>query len=234
MILLNLIAELRNLLDDKGGHSTDWELDASQSLLRWSNDELLVLLNEAEREVCRRTDLLSDNITEEVVDIDVITDEEHYTLSPLITKVRRYRLVSTDKTLEKVSWKDLEDIDPIWDSRTGTPTKIVDDLNTGQFKLYPIPIVDDTIKLIVYRLPLDDLVWANRDWQEPEIPAEYHRKMLHWAAHLAYEKDEPNTLDRNKSDYHRQKFEHEFGPKTDAYSQERKKRVNRGIKYGGL
>ena len=234
MTLLELVTELRNKLDDKGGHLTDWELAASSNLLRWTNDELVLLINESEREVCRRIPLLVDGTTEDVVQIDVEADESLYLLNSVITRVLRAKTTSNDKVLNGVSWRDLEGVDDKWDTRTGTVLNYILDWDTGYLKLQPTPTTTDTISMRVNRMPLDALEWTNREWQEPEIPTDYHYKMLHWALHLAYEKDEPNTLDRGKSEYHRDKFEYEFGPKENVYSQERKKRVKRPIKYGGL
>ena len=193
MTLLELVTELRNKLDDKGGHLTDWELPASSNLLRWTNDELVLLINEAEKEVCRRTPLLIDGTTEDVVQIDVEADESLYQLNSVITRVLRVKTTSDDKILNGVSWKDLESVDSKWDTRTGTVLNYILDWDTGYIKLQPIPTATDTLSMRVNRMRLDELEWANRERQEPEIRADYPYKMLHWALHLAYEKDEPNT-----------------------------------------
>lgn len=234
MTLLELVTELRNLLEDTGGHGVDWEDATREHLLKWSNDELVTFINEAEREVAQRTKCLFDASTAEVVEIAVVAATADYYLHKSITKIRRAKLDLVTLALEQTSWRDQEALKSTWDTETGTPYYFVLDWNYGQMRLSPTPVVDDTLRLSVYRYPLEDMAWSGRNSAEPEIPVQFQRKMLYWAAHLAYEKDEPNTEDQTRSTAFEAKFAREFGPSEDMYSIERKKRTKRSISYGGI
>lgn len=234
MTLIELITELRNLLEDTGGHGIDWVNINNEHLLKWTNSELVLFLNEAEKEVARRTHILFDSETPEIVEIPVLVDEGSYVLHPSIIRIRRAKLDSQTRALDMTSWRDQEALDPDWENKNGTARSLIRDWSFGRIRLVAIPAIADTLRLSVYRLPLEDMEWTQRASAEPEIPIEYHQKLLYWAAHLAYEKDEPNTEDAKRSEIFELKFEREIGPKEDAYSQERKKRTKRNIAYGGI
>lgn len=232
MTLQELITDIRTrLLDDTGGAGTDWTLEASKRLLRWSNQELTELINEAMRETARRVKSITDNQT-----INVIAGTGSYSLDPLAFKIRRAKLasVTTAGTLDEVSWKDLDAMRPDWETRTGTPTHYMLDWEKGRVTLYPIPIVDDILNLNVYRYPESDMTLDNWDSDEPELEEEYQRNALYWAAKLAYEKDEPNSIDDERVIKMEATYISHFGVPESAYAIERKKRTKRSISYGGI
>jgi len=234
MTLLELVTELRNMLEDTGGTGVDWELDASERLLKWTNSELTLLINEAEKEVAVRTRCLFDALTAEVCTISITATNSNYTQHSSIIEIRQAQLNSNSASLRHLSWKDLEALDSKWEAATGTPVAFLTDYSFNKIKLYPVPTETDTLKLNVYRYPVDEMTWAQRASSEPEVPLHFHKKMLSWAAHLAYMKDEPNTEDTSKSVEYEQKFSREIGPGESAYTQVRKKRPKRGISYGGI
>ena len=61
MNLLQLVTHLRlYILDDSGGTGVDWEAitatqNSSHNLLRWTNEELVAYINEAERQATRNS-----------------------------------------------------------------------------------------------------------------------------------------------------------------------------------
>ena len=234
MTLLKLVERMRNTLDDKGGTNGDWTDSSIQSRLRWTNEELIGYINEAERETAIRTHELIDAETSEVCQIDVVTGTHTYEIHNKIITIERAKLLTGLRPLSETSWKDIEAVRPDWETATGTPEYYMRDWQKGKIRLYPIPIADGTLNLNVYRLPLDDMELDSWDADEPEIDAQYQDKMLSWGMHLAYQKDEPNTLDPDKVMFYLQKFESEVGPSVNMYSIERRKKKNRQTGYGGI
>lgn len=67
--------------------------------------------------------------------------------------------------------------------------------------------VTDTMWLTVSRLPLNQLAMAGIATVEPEIRMEYHPYLVHGICREAYSKQDSQTLDVNKAEDHRMKFE---------------------------
>lgn len=230
MTLLELITDLRvRLLDDTGGTGIDWQDDANARLLRWSNTELTALINEAMSETTRRLKSITDVMT-----ITVQAGTDTYNIDPIIYKIRRAKLALVSPTIKELSWKDLDATKPDWEDDTNTPEYFLLDWRKGKIRLYPTPIVPDTLSLNVYRYPVSDMELDNWDSDEPELEEEYQRNALYWAAKLAYEKDEPNVLDPNRSKDLASIYVGHFGMPESAYAIERKKRAKRQISYGGI
>ena len=235
MNLLQLVTHLRlYILDDSGGTGVDWESitatqNSSHNLLRWTNEELVAYINEAERQATRNSLLIEDS----TMTISVVDGTALYTLDPKIIIVKRAKLSSETGELRKVSVKDYF-LSSDWEIKEDTPTEYMLDYSTGKIRFNTIPTQDDTLKLIVYRYPLNDMEWNNRTADEPEIGEQYHIKMLDYAAYLAYGKDEPNSYDPQRAAARLATFEREFS-NSSIYSETRRKRTShRGIRYGGL
>ena len=235
MTLLELVTYLRrSLLDDVGGTSVAWEDltedDAASDQLRWSNEELTRFINEAQNRVCADALAIKDSST---FSIDVLAGTSEYTLDSRILQVKGIYLGSLGKELIEQEYEDIYTRQN-WRTVTGTPTHYMLDIDTGKIRLYPTPEADDTVNLVVYRLPLQQLDWELNDIQSSELRAEYQIPMLNWAAYLAYQKDEANTFDPQRATYFRQLYTADF-TYNNPYSDIRRRRSsNRSVKYGGL
>jgi hypothetical protein len=231
MNLLELVTHLRTaILDDTGGQGVDWtgyskdDFDSIQ--LRWSNEELVANINEAINLVYRRIEPVKDSI-----DFDISSGVYTYVLPDYIIKTLRAKRGDGKEVHEK-------DINDFWERR-GLNTKIGEieeyfpDITTGFFRVYPIPVLDDTLTLMVYRTPITTLSWDDNE-ATPELKQLFHLPMLYHAAFRCYLKDEANTLDPRRAATFKQLFDAEF-PETSAYSNQRKLRTsNRPVRYGGL
>ena len=230
MTLLELITDLRvRLLDDTGGEGVDWTDDANARLLRWSNEELTVLINEAMRETARRVKSITANY-----EIALEPGISTYYLDPNIFKIRRAKLDGANHNLDEVSWKDLDAYDVTWETKTGEPKAYILDWEKGQFRVAPIPEEAGIVKINVYRYPEYDMEYENWESDEPELEVEYQRNALYWAAKLAYEKEEPNVIDPGRVAAMNAEYIARFGVPESAYAIERKKRAKRSISYGGI
>jgi len=233
MNLLELIEYLRvSILDDTGGLGIDWadinKDDNEAAMLRWTNEELTQNINEAIRQVYRR--ILP--VKAIALTIPVIADTHTYALDPGIIQLLGVKSTNTKRSLYEVDIETLWDC-PDWESNRSTPTSYIPNYDTGTIRIYPIPDKDDTLSLMYYRFPINELSFSNNN-SVPELREEFKVPMLNYAAFLAFNKDEANTNDPQKASLHLSLFNQEF-PQTSAYSDNRKRKTtNRGVRYGGL
>lgn len=231
MNVLEMVTYLRNeILHDNGGQGVNWsnysETTFDSIQLRWTNEGIVSNINEAIKQVYRRTNPIKD-----IVSLPITTGTNTYSLPAYILSIENVKR----STGEQVSVRSL---DSLWglqdlDTRTGDPIHFIPDVTLNTIQFYPTPLVADTLKLMVYRLPKITLSWEDNE-VIPELREEYHIPMLFYAAHLCYMKDEANTLDPNRAAIFSAMFDREF-PFTSVYSNISKSRkTNRTIQYGGL
>lgn len=231
MTLLELVTHLReSILDDTGGSGVEWAdiTDDSEEVyqLRWSNEELTRLINQAERDACRAADLLKSTL--DFAPVTIVTGTHTYNLDSRIYKVKQVQLASTGEFLSRC---DIEDIIYGDFSRQNTPMYFISDVGSGDIRFYPEPIADDTANLICYRDPLEAYNWEQAETQSSELRSDHQIPMLWQAAYYAYQKDEANTFDPNRAEYFRNKFNQQFTPET-AYTETRRSRSRgRTIRY---
>jgi hypothetical protein len=145
----------------------------------------------------------------------VVINDTHklFALDPRVTKIRNARLVSTG---QKIIPKKYDDIGSSefngddygsssfdWETSLGEPRFLVTDMERGKVRVVPIhtsnvanPSADDlldTIRLHVYRLPLDDIT---ETYQGLEVVEEdYQRGLLFYMKYMAYGKNDIDTYD---------------------------------------
>jgi hypothetical protein len=79
--------------------------------------------------------------------------------------------------------------------------------------------IADIAYLVVSRLPLLPFTMTT----SPEIEEKYHEGLMDWAAHLAYMKNDSDTLNLNMAKVYEDKFKQSFGVLADAYSERMRK-----------
>ena len=93
-----------------------------------------------------------------------------------------------------------------------------------------VPAADDTVDLIIRRLPLNTLV--NDTDELTDVDEEHHLALLHWMEYRAYMKQDSDAFDKMKSDACKALFE---GYCRFATSEiERYKHKARSVAYGGI
>ena len=84
---------------------------------------------------------------------------------------------------------------PLWlNTPAGVPVMVVRNFDRNIFRIWPKPQNPVTVMLTVYRRPLIELDVNAADQQSPEIPDEYHRRMLNgiaWRATLRTDTEVP-------------------------------------------
>lgn len=231
MTLLELVTYLRNnILDDTGGQGVDWTSYSDSTFdsiqLRWKNEELVANINEAITQVYRRTNPIKD-----IISLSITALTYTYTLPSYIQSIEHVKR----STGEQLRVRELDELWHLQDlyTRQGIPIYYIPDITQDKIQLYPTPLVDDTLSMVVYRYPKLKLDWSTNDLS-PELKEEYQIPMLYYAASLCYLKDEANTLDPQRANTFQGMFDREF-PFTSVYSSISKRRKsNRTMRYGGL
>lgn len=178
----------------------------------WSDAEILEYLNEAVDEACERAKLIEDRATTTVCNIATKANADGYTLHPSVNEIKRATF--NGRVITETSEEALDDTDPGWESRKGTPTHYIYSPGVS-LRLTPTPLAAGTVALTVYRNPLDPLT-SNNDFDEPEIHPRNHLNLLHWLYRCAYLKHDSEVYNPVKSSEHDAQFEVLFGKRVGA------------------
>lgn len=202
MKLSDLLDELRtNILNDRSDQTS------GDSDYLWTDATLVRYINEAQRRFAKRSFIIRDATTPEVVNVTIKAGVTEYQLHPSILSVLSAKVSGSIMDLARVGHSILGDyrtdnvvtpFDPATlGSTDGAPRAFATDeqlaedddgaLAAVSMRVYPTPRAEDDgtiVKLRVVRMPLDDLTVTNQS-QVPEIPIDHHLEMLDWAAYLA-------------------------------------------------
>lgn len=193
----------------------------------WSNAEVTEFANEAEREACRRADLLIDSKTTKLCTVTVKAGKDGFDLDDVVLDIRRMRVNGLALSLDPISVADLDCGYGAWETQTGNQLlHYVPDMTTAFIRVYPIPTQDTVLRMTVNRLPLQPMV---RDTDEPEILWRHHRKLIHWMMHLAYLKQDSETFDPAKAQREEAAFVKEFGPAKSARNEQWQRMTTFGL-----
>ncbi|MBF0345270.1 MAG: hypothetical protein HQL06_13705 [Nitrospirae bacterium] len=164
----------------------------------WSDTELVDYLNDSVNEMLIQTRLLIDSTTPEVCRIDVNADVSVYALDKRVIALKRVVLQSSGTPLIRVTQQYMDASSTNWEQVVGRPRRFLLDATSGHLTLYPTPDKSDTLRLTVYRLPLNELSPSTQD-AEPEINYRHHSKLIHGILCRAYEKSDSETFNPNGS-----------------------------------
>jgi hypothetical protein len=202
MKLTDLLDELRrNILNDRSDRTS------GDSDYLWTDKTLVRYINEAQRRFAKRSFVLWDAITPEVVNVALVAGQVEYDLNPAIISVISAKIANSVVDLARIGHVVLGEyrtdsvVTPFNASLIGTAVgapqafatdeRLAEDddgnLAAMTLKVYPTPRTEDAgtiIKLRTVRMPLDDLTTGAMS-AVPELPADHHLEMLDWAAYLA-------------------------------------------------
>jgi hypothetical protein len=212
----------------------------------WSDTELLRNLNYAEVQACRRAHLIIDGTTandngtagtagtlgqKPLCTLTIVGNQATYLLSPKILQIKRCQLRSMTYPLSGP--KTYPEMDELWTGWIGT-NGTVGTAGSGGLPMYflnepgntitfiPGPSTADTASLVVSRIPLTPFTLQT----SPEIDEKYHEGLMDWAAHLAYMKNDSDTLNLNLAKVYEDRFVRSFGQLPDAYSDRMRKTLS--------
>ena len=180
--------------------------DQTQPYL-WSDAEVLSYIDDAQKQFCRLTGGIADATSTDCARIPLVAGQSFADLSPLVLKVRA-AFDSLGKPLELVNMEDVEfgalSGEELFADTEGEVTTVVLGMEPDKIKVIHTPDEDQTINLIVYRLPLDDIVSTS---SALEIQEQHHVHLLLWARAQAHLKSDAEAFDRGRSDQFRAEFE---------------------------
>lgn len=223
-------------------------LDDAEVPYKWSDAELLRFLNFAEGQACRRANLIIDSTTQTdsgtaatastwgtraLCYVVFEQDKATYSLSTKVIQIRRCQLSSMTYPLKgPMTYDELDELNVGWFGTSGTvgtsgssgdPWCFLNEPNdTLTFVL--APGTSGTARLVVSRLPLVAFTLST----SPEIHEKYHEQICDWAAHLAFKKPDPDTMNLDLARYYEARFAQNFGPMPDAYSEKMRKTIMMG------
>jgi len=202
MTLEELLSELReNILGDRSDR-----IDGDSDRL-WSDATLVRYIEEAQRRFARRSLILRDSRTEDVVQVTLETGVTEYVLHSSVLMVVSAKLEGESYDLPRTGHSSLDeyrspdlqffDASQLTILAPGKPLAYTtdetlaesDDTSFGSvvLRVYPAPSATyngDKILLRVARLPIERLTAENLE-AVPELPEIHHLEMLDWAAYLA-------------------------------------------------
>lgn len=203
MTVEEILTVVRGLLDDKKGAGTPL----------WSDTELVEYANEAESRIAEECLVLRDAVTATDSDdlpvcvIPIATPYTNtFTLHPSILKVHSVSYGTSRKALTSTSMEALDQSVPTWRTKTGEPGAYAVDITTGQLDIDRVPTAASNLYLSVSRMPLTEMSRTNLK-ASPSIPRMYHRKLVNGIVARAYQKQDVETMNLDKSRLFGDKFD---------------------------
>jgi hypothetical protein len=172
----------------------------------WSDADLLSCINPSIDTICQAAYLIYDDYSDFTI-IKVTPGTAYYAKDSRIIRVREVRmdLQSYPLTARTREW--LFHHYPTWTSAVaGDPKIYCENIRTGYIRLIPTPLVSDTMRLVVYRMPLTSMSLSDLT-ASPEFELKYHKYLKHGILARAYLKQDNEAYDIQKAEYHRQQFE---------------------------
>lgn len=204
----------------------------------WSDEEVFTYMNDAYVMFVRLTGGVAD-FTSAVTELDVVEGEPLATLHPSILRVMSAKRRSDDREIEilnstdigRMTTSDYGQLKPLlMSTQRGPVTKLVIGMQRGVGRWIFVPDANDTVDLLVYRLPLERITGEGQEFVDVEEIHHFH--LLKWMKSLAYRKQDAETFDRARAAENEALFL--------AYCQqvkaewERYKHKNRVVAYGGI
>jgi hypothetical protein len=202
MLVSDLITLVReDYLDDTLGVDTNDSLVSEESLVRFAND--------AQKESCRRMDMLYDQDTAAICEIDFLTDGAALALDSRIVKLERVMLDGVELT--KKTEQEIKAGNAAWMTYTNTPTSYY--VKQRKIYLHPIPVVVGTLDLAVYRLPVDEITATTDSFV---IPEEFQLDLINWMLFRVYNLRDEDLYDPKNAAFYSDQFTQDFGPTVPA------------------
>jgi len=210
------------------------DLDTSDPL--WTDTECYAYMDDAQKEFARLTDCFADTGT-----TPITADDAWVVINPRYTRIRGARLASTGRKVFPVRYDEVEQafleddyglqsLSANWEALTGTPRYLVTDMISDKGRLVGIPADDDTLNLVIFRLPLTDIEDDGSEFEVTDL--RHQRAFIHWMKKRAYEKHDTQTLNTKLSRDSELQFR---SYAEEAKHQYRRLRMKAGtIRYGGL
>ena len=125
-----------------------------------------------------------------------------FDIHPSILAIDECKWTTKQWKLKKVSVQTWQ-ANPWWEQVVGMPTEYATDLTSGKLAINFRAEDTDTLRCVVRRLPIVNLV---NDTDSPEYRLSYHELMLNGILEQMFSKTDAETLNKVKADDYAQKF----------------------------
>ena len=203
----------------------------------WTSPEIYSYIDDAQKMFCRLQGGIAD-ASSALTQLAVTAGNPWVAVSPLILKIRAASRSTDSYDLEILNYEDLQSprcVDDYGyrsgfriDNTAGTVQAVVVGVEANRLRLVRIPTENQTIQLVVYRMPLTTISGTA---QSLEIDEQHHLHLLDWMMYLAHKKQDAETYDRGRSDMFRSEFE-AYCNQAKA-ERERREHKFRTVAYGG-
>lgn len=218
-----------NLLELRNRYRT--RVDDREEPQLWSDEDADAFINEACREAAVRARLFRDETTPSICQVPLVAGQTRYVLDPRVIEVIHARINGERDDLNR----NVSGAFRGWQYGTGCADEYAIVREGASLVLVidrtpPDPPATITrIDLVVYRLPMNDMV---DDTDPCELPVELQFSMLDWAAVLSFESPNSDKTDTKRRDDAEARFTAKFGEResADVY---RKKLRHKAPSWGG-
>jgi len=180
----------------------------------WGSAEVAEFATDAVMEAVRRGFQIVDSTTTAICNIAYTSATPVVSLDARVIAIRTALVSGQTVPLVRANVAWMEGALPGWRTTTATrPTVYITDWGSGKIRLYPQPTASGTVLLTVAREPLLPLTLPT---DVPELPARYHRSLVHWMKYRGYSKDDTEVSNAPQADRAERAFAAEFGERKSA------------------
>ena len=206
----------------------------------WTDEEVFSYMDSAHKQFVRLTMGIGD-FTSVATVVNVDTGDPLAYLHPSILRIREATLASNGRQVKIINIEDgpaLLDDDYgqmrqlIADYRSGPVSHMIIGMEKNKARWVKVPEFDDTVNLVIYRMPLNTLTLDTSEEFVFEIEERHHRYLLEYMKCLAFRKNDAETFDRGRSQECDEQFARYCNQSLAEW--ERSKHKTRVVAYGGL
>lgn len=205
----------------------------------WSDDEVWGYMDAAYKLFVRDTDGIAD-VTSTATVVPVKAGQAFSDVSPSILKFRQAFLGSTGEELRIINAQDQSNL-TVSDygvlrslntsSLPGPVRYMVVGLERNKVRWAQVPVADDEVHLVTYRLPLEPITGDGQEFEG--VGDEHHIYFLLGMKALAYRKQDAETFDRARARENQEDFA-AYCAKAKAEAARYKSKPVRTVAYGGI
>lgn len=135
----------------------------SENLYLWKTPQIVAALSRAERELCKRIFLLHDSTTPAVCQLELVaavdgTFPRTLAFDDRILRIERLKFPGVTQPLAQKTLAWLDQYDPGWDEKNGTPSHYVVDADDFSITFNRQPVSGGTVAMAVKRYPLIPII----------------------------------------------------------------------------
>ena len=208
----------------------------------WSDSEFYRYLDRAQKEFVRRTKILKTATVTAITDIVVTATDPLVTPDANVLHPVRAKLLLETSPLTIVPFEEVDQgfrtndygfqLSTNWEIATGTPRLLITNWDETVWRLVPIPVRNDTLKLIATYLPVTDITAATKD-AAPAVPIlDDQLILMDYVKYLAYRKQDADVYDLTLSDTFLDSFTRDTNDRKIALKL--KRHQSQSVRYGGI